>query len=173
MPRGAYPRTVRPVEDRFWAKVEKTNGCWWWTAGKTRKGYGSFGMGRRSDGKREAHRVAWELTSGPVPVGMCVLHHCDEPGCVNPAHLFLGTRADNMRDAAAKGRLGQQRNPALFQGERSGRAQLTEEIVSAIREDWSNGMTSTALARKYGIARTTAWQVAKGQRWAHSHVSNT
>jgi hypothetical protein len=92
------------IADRFWSKVDKapsSNGCWLWTATKDRRLYGRFW----NDGNRfGAHRTAWELTRGPIPPGLYVLHHCDTPPCVNPEHLFIGTQTDNMRDMAAKGR---------------------------------------------------------------------
>lgn len=87
--------------DRFWSKVNKTDGCWLWIASRHKKGYGQFKL----DGKmRKAHRVAWELTYGPIPPDKNVCHTCDNPPCVRPDHLFLGTNGDNVRDAVKKGR---------------------------------------------------------------------
>ena len=88
---------------RFWDKVEKTDGCWVWTASKNRQGYGYF----RFDGKmRKAHRMAWLFAIGEIPEGMMVCHSCDNPSCVNPEHLWLGTGQDNMDDMNTKGRHG-------------------------------------------------------------------
>lgn len=100
-------RSLQLVE-RFWAKVDKSGGpdaCWLWTAGRSDWGYGHFRVGSKN---LQAHRFAWELTRGPIPAGLLVLHRCDNPPCCNSAHHFLGTHADNMADAKAKGRL---RNP--------------------------------------------------------------
>lgn len=91
------------VEERFWAKVDKSphpTGCWVWTAGKA-SGYGQFSIGRKFI---LAHRFAFENTKGPIPEGLLVCHSCDNKPCVNPAHLWTGTSLDNTRDAVAKGR---------------------------------------------------------------------
>lgn len=90
--------------ERFWPKVHKTSGCWIWMAAKGTNGYGRFHRGTRNHWE-PAHRVSWILTCGSIPKGMFVLHHCDVPLCVNPAHLFLGTHRDNMADAVTKGRM--------------------------------------------------------------------
>ena len=89
--------------ERFWARVSKTDNCWEWTGSKSR-GYGSFSMGREYGTKR-SHRMSYEMAYGPIPEGLFVCHHCDNPGCVRPDHLFVGTHADNMLDAIKKGRL--------------------------------------------------------------------
>lgn len=92
-----------PERVRFWSFVDNpAAGCWEWTGGTTQFGYGAF----RKDGRIQvnAHRYAWELTYGPVPVGLYVLHRCDNPKCLRPDHLFLGTHLENMADARAKGR---------------------------------------------------------------------
>lgn len=92
------------MEERFWAKVDQNGDCWEWMASRLPRGYGLFtphGRGSRS----YAHRTSWEIHFGPIPAGLWVLHHCDNPSCVRPSHLFLGTRADNMNDAANKSRL--------------------------------------------------------------------
>ena len=96
-------RPKLPLEERFWTKVERRadGECWPWTARCDDAGYGSFKVARRLV---KAHRIAWELTHGMIGDGLHVCHHCDNPPCCNPAHLFVGTRSDNMRDMAAKGR---------------------------------------------------------------------
>ncbi len=96
-------RRLRPLTDVFWNQVEKGNhnGCWVWIGALDTLGYGHLTIKRKL---RLAHRVSWELANGSIPDGLHVLHHCDNPPCVNPSHLFLGTHLDNMRDMIAKGR---------------------------------------------------------------------
>jgi hypothetical protein len=106
--RRPYPkRAITPILDRFWrySNEGEPDQCWEWT-GKARHpfGYGVFGLGTRQAGTMQAHRFSYQLYVGPIPDGMCVLHKCDNPPCVNPDHLFLGTRADNNHDMIAKGR---------------------------------------------------------------------
>jgi hypothetical protein len=92
-----------PIADRFWQFVDKSGDCWLWT-GCTNGKYGRIGDGKSSRTKL-AHRASYEMHFGPIPKGLWVLHRCDTPACVNPDHLFLGTRADNMKDAHEKGRI--------------------------------------------------------------------
>ncbi len=154
----------------FWANVECGPVCWEWQASRTSKGYGQSHWG----GKHvKAHRLAWELARGPIPPGLCVLHRCDNPPCCRPGHLFIGTRADNNRDSALKGRgaLGE-RNGArthpdrLARGERNGAAKLTAQQVAEMKSSF--GFVSMGdLARRYSVSRRAVGFIRDGKSWGH------
>lgn len=134
-----------------------SSGCHEWTGSMTgsRLEYGQLW----ADGKQwSAHRYAWTVKNGAIPSGMSVLHRCDNPKCVNPEHLFLGTQADNMRDMKSKGRA---RAPA---GERHRDARLTEDAVRRIR---FGSEPVAALAREYGVAGVTIYNARNGVTWRH------
>lgn len=161
MKKGPRPKTP---ETRFWSKVDRSGGpdaCWPWTANRQRRsGYGQFWYERRV---RLAHRVAWKLTRGEIPPGRCVLHRCDNPPCVNPAHLFLGTQADNLADMDRKGRRVNSPHP----GERNGLAKLTEMRVRLIRHLRAKGSTQPALARAFNVTTSTVHDLETRRTWRH------
>lgn len=152
-------RNMRTAQERFEAKFEKGDGCWNWKAGKQRDGYGQFRFAGRH---QRAHRVSWMLYVGEIPDNLQVLHHCDNPSCVNPSHLFLGTIADNAHDRDSKGRC----RGAGPGGERHGGAKLTEKQVAAIRERRSAGARNTVLAKEFNVAQQTISSIVCRRRWA-------
>ena len=137
---------------------EPNTGCTLWTTTRcTQDGYGQMRLDNKS---QRVHRVVWELTNGPIPAGLCVLHHCDVPSCVNPAHLFLGSHTDNMRDMVRKGR---HSPPPKYNG-----SKLSYELARVIRERHSEGRTSASLGREYGVCRTTIDWIIQGKTWTNS-----
>lgn len=160
-----------PVADRFWTKTRAEGGCLVWT-GATSNRYGRVGVNRRSV---PAHRVAWALTRGPVPEGLHVLHRCDNPPCVRPDHLFLGTPTDNMRDAARKGRLltgdlnpSRRLRERVARGEGHTAAKLTEADVVAMRRRYAaGGVRYQDVANEYGVSKRTAYDAIVGLTWKH------
>jgi hypothetical protein len=140
--------------ERFWERIDRRGTCWLWTAGKVGAGYGATWSGA-------AHRVAWELTYGPIPRGLFVCHRCDIRACVRPDHLWLGTQHDNMRDASGKDRMKAPR------GETQHAAVLTAAIVKKIRRAQPQGQIRIAWARRYGVSPGHIWRVMRGLEWRH------
>lgn len=130
------------VPDRFIAKLRLgPSGCWVWTGTCHGKGYGHFSANKRTN---KTHRYVWDAVHGSIPSGMHVLHRCDNPPCCNPAHLFLGTNADNVADRDAKGR--------QAKGDRNGKQKLTAAQVNEIRAKYeAGGATQKDLAAQYGV----------------------
>ena len=150
-------------ESRFWSKVSMGDGCWEWTAGRFNVGYGQFHIKAYPFG---AHVVSWTLVNGQVPPGLCVLHKCDNRPCVRPDHLFLGTKGDNARDMAAKGRCPVQTDPARMRGERHPKARLTSADVAEIRRNYAAGAaTQHEIARAYGMSRGAICSLLAGRNW--------
>ena len=151
-----------PLVERFWSKVRKTDECWVWTASKDREGYGEIARPGKSAGMLGAHRVSWEIHFGPVPEDMDVLHTCDNPPCVRPDHLYLGTHADNMRDMALRGRA--RAGPQA--GEDNPMSKLTWEMVGGIRERYATGaFTQKELGIEFLVSRQAIGRIVNGRGW--------
>jgi hypothetical protein len=163
-----------PIAARFFGHVDKDgpvhpvlgSPCWLWTAYRDPAGYGVFGVKRSRTAR--AHRVAWEIANGPIPEGeghhgVCVCHRCDVRACVNPAHLFLGTQADNNADRHTKGHTRGGRAP----GERNSQAKLREHVARSILWLRSVGMSNVDAARAVGTTPSTVSNIVRGCTWAH------
>lgn len=150
-------RAKKPVAERFWLKVHKTDGCWQWTGAIDGKGYGRIWVEPRL---QTASRVSWFLNTGQWPGGMFVCHHCDNRACVRPDHLFLGTQSDNLRDAYNKGR----HAPPSSAGERNCHAVLTEASARRIRE-LRGEKTASELAVLFRVSKSTIYHVLSGYTW--------
>jgi hypothetical protein len=176
-PEGLVPMPRNSTRDRFtdearfFAKVRfDADGCWRWQGGKL-NGYGSFGIrGARTSQThcRPAHRVVYELMYGEIPPGMDVCHQCDNRDCVNPFHLFLGTRQENILDMVRKGRHGSVTRPeSQTRGEGVNTAKLTEEQVRAIRRKRAEGRSNNSLANEYGLTNRYIWRIVARKTWKH------
>lgn len=155
--------------ERFWEKVDRSGGpdaCWPWLGGANR-GYGHFWLRGKT---RKAHRIAYEITNGPMPDGMDACHHCDNPPCCNARHLFAASGRDNTADKVRKRRhaVGERTRPETrARGERQHLARLTDEVVEEIRALANRGDSWTEIGRRYGVHRTTAQRAVTGTTWAH------
>lgn len=155
------PRPIKTSEERMagkW-KYNPVNGCWEWRRNFNIAGYGMIWMkgDKGADRSERAHRLSWVAWRGPIPAGMAILHRCDNRRCVNPDHLFLGTRADNNRDCVAKGR--------KAVGEKHPAAKLTLAEVSAIRDALNTGISQVHLARQYKIDASVISRIKSGTAW--------
>ncbi len=154
---------TRSAEERFWSHVAKAGpeDCWNWTGAKARADYGTFCV--RKGLWVPTHRYSWELHHGPIPDGLFVLHNCpggDNSLCCNPAHLWLGTQADNMRDKIAKGN--------QHRGETTASSKLTAAIVASLRLRYrTGGVTLQQLADEVGISRESVGDAVAGRTWRH------
>ena len=168
--RRDHPTPKTPPSQLFWAHVHRGSGtdsgaCWLWTGSRNPKGYGHFGLGGQCT---QAHRAAWILTNGAIPDGLCVLHKCDNPPCVRPDHLFLGTNADNMADMVSKGRAAQRDNSNYPRGENHPNAKLTDSAVLEIRARYAAGEMGTyRLASLYHVAQMTIHGIVTRKHWRH------
>ena len=174
MPTGVYKRTKyhieimrvshtgigKPVGERLLKHITSKKNCWLTNLTKDRRGYARIGCRKNNKYQTSlAHRVSFEYFSKvKIPSDKCVLHRCDNPSCVNPTHLYLGTKTDNGVDMRERNRV---------KGSKNGYAKLTEKDVYKIRLLKENGWSYQKLARKYGVVFSAIAHIIKGRRWAH------
>lgn len=148
------------LEDRFFSRFKKLeNGCWQWQAHADKDGYGVLPGDKRNV---RAHRFSYEHHFGPIPEGMSVCHKCDNPGCVNPDHLFIGSAKDNAQDALSKRR--------HYIGAKNGRSKITEDQARFII---SSNMNDPSLAAMFGVHRSTINKIKRSSTWRHLHSDHT
>jgi hypothetical protein len=154
-------------KERFFAKVEKTPTCWIWKGAHKAKGYGTIGVGKKSMGNRKnayAHRISWEMANGEkIPDGLFACHKCDNPPCVNPEHIFIGTNSENILDSVAKKRF-----PIAS---RHYRARLKDSDVQVIFEMRKSGLKHREIAEKYGVCRELITHVLNRQAYKSIEVA--
>ena len=148
----------------FWQQARQEGDCLIWTKAMQSPGYGVLRVGHRN---LLAHRASWLLTNGDIQPGLCVLHRCDNPACIDPDHLFLGTRTDNSIDKIKKGRQGRGDKMA-HKGATNGRAKLNDEQVLLIRKIYrEGGVTHRELAKEFGVAHSLIGRIVLCLAWRH------
>lgn len=160
---------ARPYEGLpqwFIDRTKVVGQCWEWTGTKEGNGYGWLRWDRHP---AKAHRLAWMLVHGPFPEhgNRHVLHHCDNPPCVRPSHLWIGTHADNMADRHRKGRY------KALKGEEHPNAKMTWQEVEQIRAQWINGRSQASLAEEHGISPTMVWYIVRNKGWRVSDAASS
>jgi hypothetical protein len=144
------------TEQRFWSKVNKTESCWLWTGCCFSSGYGALSV---DDIPIYTHRYSYEIHKGKIPEGLLIRHTCDNPPCVNPNHLLVGTRADNVMDMVERNR--------QARGSKNGQAKLTEDDVNEIKIFREFGFTQQELGKMYGVSQSTITRLLSKKRWGH------
>lgn len=152
--------TIR--EAQFWDRVIQQDGCWGWRGSISGTGYARIQTGR--GGIVIASRLSWEIHNGPIPAGMYICHHCDNPVCCNPKHLFVGTPAENYQDCVNKGRA-HSLDGVRPEGETHHSAKLTAEKASEIRRRARSGESQRSLARAFGVALSSIQAVVHMETW--------
>jgi len=149
---------MKSVEDRFWEKVDKSGSCWTWTAFRDKDGYGLF----KVDGKNiGAHRFSYTIENGRIENGKLICHSCDNPSCVRPNHLWLGTHKDNAQDKVRKGRVQNQN------GELNPNCMYTENNIRAMMKLLKSGMKQKDIGKLFGVRQQYISKVKNGQTWKH------
>lgn len=156
---GATDDPTKTPEQRFESKVDRSGDCHLWMGSKNPEGYGNFHANGKLD---KAHRYAYRLANGDFDTALYVCHTCDNPSCVNPDHLFLGTQTKNMHDMMSKGR------QHLTVGVQNGRAKLNDDAVRQIRTLHKSGdMTTRELAKEFGMGQTSIAEIVANKTWRH------
>lgn len=162
--RGGDPRTKKqkPVNQYFDERYspEPISGCWLWAGTYQSQGYG---VANHKKVKGLAHRLSYTLHKGPIPDGMHVCHTCDNPACVNPDHLWIGTHQDNHKDKVNKGRA----SGGSLKGMAHNMRKLTDDSVREIRRLCSDGFTQTGVGRLFGVSQGQVWAIVTGRNWGH------
>jgi hypothetical protein len=155
---------IRPLNFRFFANVLSSDKCWFWRGAVNADGYGSIGDERCRNGLR-AHRVVYQMVYGKIPKGLSVLHSCDVRRCVNPLHLWLGTQADNMRDAALKGRI------VAPKGEYHPKSVFTWSFVRKMRSLYARGVTQVEIAKRFHTRQGTIGRILRNEGWVEAKTN--
>jgi len=153
-----YHQRFKTLEQKFWEKVNKDTpcGCWEWTASLLSYGYGQFRVNKKI---YKAHRISWVIHNGDIPDKLCVLHRCDNPPCVNPDHLFLGTNAENSKDMVIKGR--------SSHGGSHPNAALTRAKVIEIRMWLDLKYQLKSISKAYGTSMANISRIRLRKAWRH------
>lgn len=156
------PKAQMPLEERFWRFVEKLgpDDCWPWKGNRLKFGYGRIGEGGSGGKSLSAHRVSFEMHYGHIPDGKCVMHSCDNPECVNPSHLTLGTSQENTADRVRKSRSAIN----VVQGTENGKSVLTPDLVRYIRR---SSKSASAVGKEIGVSKSCVIGVRIGRTWSH------
>jgi len=148
--------THRLTAETFWDRTRRAGDCILWTLGADKRGYGRVSFQGR---KRRAHQVAWEITNGPIPAGLWLLHSCDNPACCNPEHLRLGDHEQNMRDMRERGR-----SP---KGSANPQSKLTDSSIAEIRRLYSSGQMQKDIAKLFQISKSAVSLICLRRTWSH------
>lgn len=152
------PQFTSRLESQI-ARTDRSSGCWIWQGTISRTGYGQMRL--RDEATLLAHRLSYEFHVGPIPAGMCVLHRCDNRRCINPDHLFLGTKGDNNRDRSSKGRSYRQTGAAHYS------SKLTDDDVLEMRELRRKGVSLSELSKRFGIVQSRVSTICNRKAWTH------
>lgn len=156
-----------PFSERLFSKISRSTSdqCWPWNGCRNKKGYGMIALPGKGNGVLLTHRAAWMVTNGDIPKGILVCHHCDNPPCCNPSHLFLGTNSQNQQDSIRKGR-----RPIQYygpKGEKHFASKLTDQIVRDARRRNECGESGMKLANEYGVCFQTIYYAISRKTWRH------